>query len=51
VLAVDAGLAFRVIRGNLPSFPSSILAGPLDPQPRTKDDDEEDGDDENETRG
>jgi hypothetical protein len=42
-----------VIRGNLLSFPSSILATPLDPQSRAKDDDEEeyedDDDDENET--
>jgi hypothetical protein len=44
-----------VIRGNLPSFPFSILATSPDPQPRTKDDDEEeyeeddDDDNENET--
>jgi hypothetical protein len=42
VLILILASAFRVIRGNLPSFPSSILAT----QPRTKDDDEEEYDEE-----
>jgi len=46
LLVLRPSSAFRVVRAKLPPLafsihPSSILANRLDPQPRTKDDDEE----------
>ena len=40
--------AFRVTRGNVPSFPFFILADLNNPQTRTKDDDEDEEDEDDE---